>query len=84
MRSENPPCSSIFTKIQDYFSKKNEGKEITIIRIPREDSNQAYLLFKLASSNLVELYLDVWIKTLKKPSVGEEGLMTAPITLDKD
>jgi len=84
MRSENPSCLSISKNFQDYFSLKNKGKEITIIRIPREDNNQAYLLFKLASSNSVEIYLDVWIETLKKPSVGKEGLMTAPITLGKD
>jgi len=68
--------------VQFYFSKKDKGKNILITCIPRKDNHLVDLLSKLASSNPVDLLMDVWVKVLKKPSVDEE-LMVIPINIEE-
>ena len=62
-------------KVQVHLFEKDKGKEISIDRIPREENGRADLLSKLASSNLIELFLDVLIEKLKKPNI-KDGLMS--------
>lgn len=52
-------------------------------RIPRNKNGKADILSKLASSNSIELYLDVWIKILEKLSI-EEGLVANPINTENN
>jgi hypothetical protein len=47
-------------------------------------NQQKNFLSKLESFNLVELPPKLWIQTLKKSSVSEEGLVTALVTLNED
>jgi hypothetical protein len=68
--------------VQFYFSKKDKGKNILITCIPRKDNHLVDLLSKLASSNPVDLLMDVWVKVLKKPSMDEE-LMVIPINIEE-
>lgn len=68
--------------VQLYFSKKDRGKNILITCIPRKDNHLVDLLSKLASSNPVDLLIDVWVEVLQKPSMGEE-LIIVPINIEE-
>ena len=39
---------------------------------------------KLASLNLIDLLVDVWVEVVEKLSVGKKKLMVVPINIKKD
>jgi hypothetical protein len=61
IRLGNPPCSGISKSLISLL-QKNEGKDITIAHILREENNWEDLLSKLTSFDLAKLHLDVWIE----------------------
>ena len=63
-------------KFQVHLFEKDKGREISIDHIPREENGRADLLSKLASSNLIELFLYVLIEILEKPNI-KDGLISS-------
>jgi hypothetical protein len=74
IKAREPTIQQYFQKIQPYFSKQAKSKIISITYILREDNHRENLVYKLVSSNPVDLSVDVWVEVLEKSSVSEEEL----------
>jgi hypothetical protein len=84
IKAREPTIQQYLQKVQPYFSKQAKSKSILITYILKEDNHQENFVYKLVSSNPVDLYVDVWVEVLEKSSVSEEELMVVPINIEED
>ena len=69
-------------KVRPYL--KAGDKSILITYILREDNHQTNLMSKLASLNLIDLFVDVQVEAVEKLSVGKKIFVVIPINNKKD
>lgn len=81
-KAKEPIMQQYLQKVRSYL--KAGDKSILITYILREDNHQTDLMSKLASLNLIDLFVDVQVEAVEKLSVGKKIFVVIPINNKKD